>query len=348
MLNLGTDEIIKYPFIAEAKEYLQDKGFTLEQFVNDPDHKLIIDMAYERIKSAANGKIYLNKNINKSSFLPREIFSFIIAVVLLKLSNADVLIKKFALSEARRAEKHLEKDLEAKINIHSDNIRKQLEYKKSQQELAIKIIKELFSINIQKNNDHFIISVPDYLKHSIHFHELEWKLVNRYVHHGFVFLTPHETVRLLRQKINYYIFSRIQSIKVGNIKHSLQNYINNINIMTKKFNISSTVSTIYPPCIKHALHVLDNGENLSHFGRLMLATFLLGKDKSVSEIVTLFKKAPDYNEKITLYQIQHLAGISGSKTKYNCPSCQKIKIHNLCFATSECNNIVNPFQFKRK
>lgn len=118
--------------------------------------------------------------------------------------------------------------------------------------------------------------------------------------------------------------------------------------MTKKFNVASTVSTVYPPCIKHALHVLDDGENLSHFGRLMLATFLLGKKKSVNEIVTLFKKAPDYNEKITLYQIQHLAGISGSKTKYNCPSCKKIKIHNLCFATSECNNIVNPFQFKRK
>ncbi len=350
MLNLGTDEIIKYPFLAEAKAYLKDKGFTLEQFVNDPDHKFIIDIAYDRIKYAANGEIYpsiYKNNINKSSLLPREIFSFIIAVVLLKMSHANILIKKFALSEARRAEKYLEKDLEAKIDIHSDNIREQLEYKVNQQELAIKIIKELFSVDIHKNHDdHFIITVPDYLRHAIHFHELEWKLVNRYVHHGFVFLTPHETVRLLRRKIDQYISSRIHSVEVTSIKHSLQNYINNIIVMAQKFVVPASTSTEYPPCIKHALDVLKNGKNLSHSGRFLLATFLLGHNKSITEIVSLFKNAPDYNERTTLYQINHLAGLSGSRTKYNCPSCQKIKIHNLCFATSECNNITNPFQFK--
>ena len=32
MLNLGTDEIVKYPFLAEAGKYLSDKGFSLDQF----------------------------------------------------------------------------------------------------------------------------------------------------------------------------------------------------------------------------------------------------------------------------------------------------------------------------
>lgn len=351
MLNLGTDEIIKYPFLAEAKAYLKDKGFTLEQFVNDPDHKFIIDIAYDRIKYAANGKIYPpiynNDDINTSSFLPREIFSFIIAVVLLKMSRVNILIKKFALSEARRAEKYLEKDLEAKIDIHSDNIRKQLEHKTNQQELAIKIIKELFSVEIQKNNDHFIIAAQDYLKHAVHFHETEWKLVNRYLSKGFVYLTPHETVRLLRRKIDQYISSRIYSIEIPSIQNSLRYYINNITLMAKKFSIPSFPSSgEYPPCIKHTLAMLENGKNLSHSGRFLLATFLLSKKKPMVEIISLFKNAPDYNPKTTLYQINHLAGLSGSRIKYNCPSCQKIKTHNLCFATSECNNISTPLQFK--
>ena len=41
MVNLGVDEIIKYPFLTEAGQYLQDKGFTLEQFGTDSDLSLI-------------------------------------------------------------------------------------------------------------------------------------------------------------------------------------------------------------------------------------------------------------------------------------------------------------------
>jgi len=53
MISLGQDEIAKYPFLAEAGQYLKDKGFTLEQFATDPDLKIIVDKAYERIESAA-------------------------------------------------------------------------------------------------------------------------------------------------------------------------------------------------------------------------------------------------------------------------------------------------------
>jgi len=33
MISLGQDEIAKYPFLAEAGQYLKDKGFTLEQLL---------------------------------------------------------------------------------------------------------------------------------------------------------------------------------------------------------------------------------------------------------------------------------------------------------------------------
>ena len=32
MVNLGNDEIVKYPFLTEAGKYLNDLGFSLEQF----------------------------------------------------------------------------------------------------------------------------------------------------------------------------------------------------------------------------------------------------------------------------------------------------------------------------
>ncbi|TAK27881.1 MAG: DNA primase, partial [Nitrosarchaeum sp.] len=33
---------------------------------------------------------------------------------------------------------------------------------------------------------------------------------------------------------------------------------------------------------------------------------------------------------------------------YSCPSCEKLKTQNLCFAIPECDNIINPLQFGKK
>jgi len=339
MLALGQDEIAKYPFLADAGQYLKDKGFTLEQFGTDPDLKQLIDKAFDRIRVAADGKIYKSDldgdHVSKEAALPREVFSFLLAIVLLKLSGMHTLIKRFALAEARRAEKYLEKDL---ANI-SDESKKQL---------AIKVIDDLFSIQIEKLDDYFVIPVSDYLKHSINFHEREWKLINRHVENGQVFLTPHETVRLIRKELGTYINSKIINAKTPSMISGFEDSVSKLILLSKKFTTYVVTTGEYPPCIKHAIEVLEKGENLPHSGRFMLAAFLLSKGQSVQQIAPLFKNAPDYNERVTLYQLNHLSGTSGSGTQYSCPSCEKLKTQSLCFATSECDNIINPLQFGKK
>lgn len=339
MISLGQDELAKYPFLADAGGYLKDKGFTLEQFSMDPDLKIIVDKAYHRIEVAANGKIYksdLGENQTATEIaLPREVFSFLLAVVLLKLSGMNTLIKRFALSEARRAEKYLEKDLAS----FSD---------KTKEQLAIKIIEELFSVKVCKIEEDFIIPVSDYLRHSIYFHEREWKLVNRRVKNGNVFLTSHETVRLVRKELGNYINSKIQSSNTPPMSSAFEEPVKRLVSLAKKFSPVKTISTEYPPCIKNAIAVLEKGENLPHSGRFLLASFLLSRGQTIQQIEPLFRNAPDYNEKITLYQLNHLAGTSGSGTKYSCPSCEKIKSQNLCFAIPECDSIFNPLQFGKK
>ncbi len=337
MISLGQDEMAKYPFLADAGQYLKDKGFTLEQFASDPDLKLIIDKAIHRIETAADGKIYksdiFNDHAAKAASLPREVFSFLIAVVLLKLSGTHSLIRRFALAEARRAEKYLEKDL-------TDLSEKE--------DLATQILRDLFSMTVQKNNDYFVIPASDYLKHSVSFHEREWKLINRKVENGMVFLTSHETVRLVRKELGNYINSKIQNASVPLMSNDFNEPIKRLTALSKKFTTTTISSGEYPPCIKHAIEVLEKGENLPHSGRFLLGTFLLSVGQSVEQIAPLFKNAPDYNEKITLYQLNHLAGSSGSGTKYSCPSCEKLQSQNLCFATPQCDGIINPLQFGKK
>ena len=329
MVSLGQDEIAKYPFLAEAGQYLRDKGFTLEQFATDSDLQIIVDKAYERIEAATNGKVYNTKFDNSDTF------SFLIAIILLKLSGKNTLINRFSLAEARRAEKFLEKDL-----VDNSN--------KTSEELAIKIIGDVFSVSVKKNKNHFVIPIPDYLRHAVNFHELEWKLVNRHVENGMVFLSPHETVRLIRFELGRYIGSRIRAANTPSMPKGFEDKVNKLTELAKKFVVNTVVSTEYPPCIKHAIDVLNNGENLPHFGRFMLATFLLGRGQTIDDIAPLFKNAPDYNEKITRYQIKQVAGETGSNTKYSCPSCEKIKSHDMCFATPDCDNIINPMQFGKK
>ena len=338
MISLGQDEIAKYPFLAEAGQYLKDKGFTLEQFATDPDLKIIVDKAYERIESAAEDKTYypeLDDPSEKETTLPLNVFSFLIAIVLLKLSGLNTLINRFSLAEARRAEKFLERDLVSNSN-------------KTSEEFAIKIFREIFSIIIKKAEDYFVISISDYLRHAVNFHELEWKLVNRHVENGMVFLTPHESARLIRKELGVYIGAKIRAANTPSMSKGFEDKVNKLSALTKKFAVNIVVSTEHPPCIKHAIEALNNGENLSHSGRFMLATFLLGRGQTIDDIAPLFKNAPDYDEKVTRYQIKQVAGETGSNIKYSCPSCEKIKSNDLCYATPDCDNIINPMQFGKK
>ena len=313
MINLGTDEIVKYPFLAEAGKYLSDKGFSLEQFGTDPDLKRIVSMAFDRIQVASDGKIYNSNSSTNDSSLPMEVFSFLIAVILLKLTGMHTLIRRFSLAEARRSERFLEKDL----SNHKD---------KTKEHLALQILHDLFSITIQKQDDEFIIPVSN---------------------SGHVYLTSHETVRLVRKEIDLYISSKINSANTPTMIEGFQEYVDKLRILAKKFEVKVIESSEHPPCIKHAIEVLEKGENLSHSGRFMLATFLLARGQQVEQIAPLFKNAPDYNEKVTLYQLNHLSG-KNSTTEYKCPSCEKLKSQDLCFAIPECDNIINPIQFGRK
>jgi len=332
VLKLGIKDLVKYPFLAEAGEYLRETGLGLEQ-LGEPDWKPILEKAYGRIVVASSGQIYspdMERLDNDS-----EILSFIVAIILLKSASTGTLTRRFSLAEARRAEKYLQQDLW----VQKD---------KKNLELPLRIIQELFGIRVSVENDEFVIKIPDYLRRSVHFHEKEWKLVNRRVADGLVYLTAHETVRLIRTELGEYINSKIQSISIGSIPESFRQRVQDLILLAKRFSDTTIVSSDYPPCIKHAIGVLERGENLPHSGRFLLATYLLARGQTVDQIAPLFKNAPDYNERVTKYQLEHISGSSGKGTKYQCPSCDKLRSENLCFATPDCDGIINPVQFGKK
>jgi len=87
------------------------------------------------------------------------------------------------------------------------------------------------------------------------------------------------------------------------------------------------------------------GKNLSHSARFALASFLLNIGKTVDEIIEIFRAAPDFREDIARYQVEHIAGLRGSKTKYTPFKCDNMRSLGLC--RWKCRGVKHPLQFYR-
>ena len=331
---LGKDDLAKYPFLEEAGNYIRETHFDLDEF-NRSEFLHIIERASKRIEfELIQGKVFID--LEKYDI---ELFTFLVSLIIMKYINEDSAIKKFSLFEAMRVERFLVSDLSKEKDLTRKNL------------LISKVFRELFQLDVEldpKNNHLFKMNISDYLIRATSFNEEEWKLIGRAVDNGYVYLDGDETVRLIRYEIYKLMYNRIKNMNITKIPEQIKIHAGLIkNKLAPAIRYSHTTTDL-PPCIKKALELLNKSENLPHSARFMLATYMLSSGKSVDDVVLLFQNAPDYNEKITKYQVEHLAGKKGSQTKYSVPACSKLVNENLCYATIDCRGITNPIQFGRK
>jgi DNA primase large subunit len=329
---MGTGDLAKYPFLNEAGKYLRESGFGWEE-LDRPDMRDIIERAAERIEVEVSGHVY-----EKLDRYEIEILTFLVTLIMVKSIALEPVLRKYALAEARRAEKFLIEDLKRQNDAQKRS-------------LFAKIFDDLFKLKIDVAEDGrlFKVTVTDYLSRSSHFHEQEWKIINRLVDKGYVYLDADETVRLVRHELSVLIYDKVKAMTLPTLPQAIRTRADELKArLAPRYEYRAHTVTDYPPCVKHALEVMGRGENLPHSARVMLATYMLAIGKPIDEIVMMYQNAPDFNEKITRYQVEHLAGLKGSRTKYSVPSCEKLLNENLCFATEECSGIVNPVQFGRR
>ena len=332
-MKLGTADLAKYPFLNEASKFLSESHFDVDEF-NRPEMKYILDRAANRVEVEMQGK--LNKNLERYEV---EVLTFLGALLLVKLTNVDQILKKHSLFEAMRAEAFLIQDLRDERN------------EKRKRLILFEIFKELFRVEVDMDPDNgqiFRMKVTDYLVRSSHFHENGWKIVNKPLHGGYVYLDADEIVRLVRNELSKLIYQKIRAMSLSNVPQPIVEKANYLALKFKPtYEFKPAEILEYPPCINHALDLMSKGENLPHTARLMVATYMLSIGKDIDSIVTLFRTAPDFNENITRYQIEHLAGLKGGQTRYNVPSCSKLNSEDLCFRTSDCGEITSPLKFRR-
>lgn len=202
----------------------------------------------------------------------------------------------------------------------------------------------------------FSVSLTDYLKYSSRLSgDPKYALVNQLVRNGRVFLEKPVFVRILQEAIYKRIMEIYDSIPPDEehykpVVDEIMNILQEKGWLEKRtvgMEVESTAVGVvdleaFPPCMKMLLDMLVAGENLGHHERFTLAAFMARIGMDVDTMLNFFRHAPDFNEKIARYQLEHIAGLRGSRRKYMPYNCDTMKSYSLCPIQGYCEGGKNP------
>jgi DNA primase large subunit len=333
----------KYPFLPEAREELAKYGITLESF-SDPAYRRVVERAKRRILDA----IEYGDDVNPSSISDDdfvELASFPLSVAMIAAIGDKRLARRFALATSSLVIKLLE----------SEN-------PEWRDEMVLRIARDFFGMDVRRDSRivsgiayDYSLGLKDYLRGALAFNKPEWKLVNRVVERGRVLVTAHELIRLLKDRVMEHILSLVEKAgKVGALPSPVEEAIREIKermpaaIQLELTTVKSGPET-WPPCMRTIADRLMAGENISHFANFAFAAFLSNIGFEPHEIIRFYANRPDFKERIAKYQVEHIAGLRGSRTKYMTPSCSTMKTNGLCIKDGAlCGGIRNPLAYYRR
>ncbi len=330
-------DLAKYPFLQEAQEYIRELGFTIDD-IAQPEFSPVLDRAEKRLEEAlAKGRLSLEVVDERT-----EILSFPVSNLILSLTGEERARRRFALAEAKRAYEMLRFEPPEKLEqIATGTFQWKLKRVDTQ---------------LGKRFYDFAVGLTDFLRNSVHLKEPKWKLPNRVLDHGLVYTTREETSRLLEEEIRTRIVDRsarppLQTppplqTKVEQARGLIVKWLG----LPTAYELPKVpVPEAMPPCILHLIDELGDGKNVAHMGRFALASFLTNIGTDQEEVVRLFKPATDFSERMTRYQVEHIAGKRGGRTKYTCPMCTTLKTHGVCYKPDQvCSTIRNPLSYYKK
>jgi DNA primase large subunit len=243
-------------------------------------------------------------------------------------------------------------------NTYAKNCQSELKHLYAKKEINDSFIQKLCAnvgIKCMTLNRHFIdgteyqfaMDFSSYLHASTKINAEIWKLINRILDKGNVYLIRHDVILLLREYVRQKTlpdFSQMdEKLKenleqIPEIKEIIEKISEIVAQNTQRFQSSLMVdgetigSDLFAPCIKAILHRAVQGENLSHNERLAIAFYYLNTNHSIEETVDIFRTSPDFDEKIARYQVEFAAGRGGKGKKYSMFKCSKLKSLHLCYA----------------
>jgi DNA primase large subunit len=328
------NDLAKYPFLKEAVAYVKTLDLKIEDLAS-PEFSQILERAEERVEEAILYAIVTRKTHNEEI----EILSFPTAIMLAAATQNSFIKRRYALAEAKQAYNNMKNEPPEKILAIANN----------------------FQWKIAADTEmpyQFKLHFTDYLRNTTNLREKKWKLVNRPLKNGNVYLTLNETARLLSEEVRKYMEKRLEIKDLPELPQKITETAEKIKSLTiekvSEAEIEGIPKTVkkdaFPPCMKALYDAASKGRHISHIGRFTLTAFLVNIGMPTESIIELFKNFSDFNERMTRYQVEHIAGERGSRTRYKPPKCDTLKTHGLCVEPDEtCKRLNHPLiYYKRK
>jgi len=326
-------DLAKYPFTPQTAEHVQALDLKITE-LEGSEYAQVLNRAEKRIEEAILYAQVGDQQRNDEI----EILSFPIAVMMVSTTKDQFIKRRYALAEAKRAYNLLKQENKEKVTQIADTFHWKIRPAKAAAA-------------------DYALHFADFLRNTTNFNETKWKLVNRTVLNGEVLLTKDEAARLLAEEVRRHIEEKLET-KIGlelpqgitnRVERLQQLYASRKGKMRLEEIPKEIVLDAFPPCIHQLYNTVLSGRHISHIGRFALTSFLINSGMTVNNVVDLFRSLSDFNERMTRYQAEHIAGGRGSRTRYIPPKCDTLRTHGVCPGMDEiCRRIRHPLAYYRR
>lgn len=350
--------LLKYPFIARPG----DLG------IGDLDLRVLVESMSDRLrevfprvfKDILGKRAEVNLQFFESSDESLACYMLLLAVA--KALNDTRLLNRIAIAYAKTAARTLVRESGHVIRYISLRVGVNVEFTESpdeKQPARLDIVEKPSRRRVNARFKPLQYSIPllDYVR--IVAERLSqnpaYSLENNIVANGRVYVDEKTITRILEEAIVRHVLAQAEeAVELVN-GPVLEAFVSEARRILdeagwyKKVSPGSLAETIegvnpeaLPPCIKRIISLVDSGGNPSHEERFNLAAFLANIGLSVDAILEYFKKTPDFNERIARYQVEHIAGLRGSRKKYMPYNCESMKSAGICPVDGQCKGGRNP------
>jgi len=312
-----------YPFTQEAAELVRQAGYTLESLAEKTSFRPVRRRALERVMGAIRGQIPDVRAETEAEILT-ELLSYPLARVMISCLKDDFLIKRYALTEAKLAYARMQRagdiiPLAEDLGIHPQEVQ------------AIRL--------------HFL----EYLRAAHRMHSPRWKLVNRDLRGGYLTVSREELMRLMEEMVRDRVLKGLP-FEVEGICERFREQMRPLkeeleaSKLGQRADLGKVEEGAFPPCMRKMVSEVSQGLNLAHTARFALTSFLLQINMTPAEVVALFQASPDFDPERTRYQVEHIAGASG--TRYKPPTCVTMMTYGNCPGQDQlCRKIRHPLSY---
>ncbi len=317
--------ISDYPFTEAAASQVRAAGYSLESLLGKTSFKTVRGRAAQRVAGAIDGTIS-ESSANTDAELLAELLSYPLARVMVSCLGDSILLRRYALAESKLAYKRMQNEKEGLAAIADD-----------------------LGLHPQGPGP-YTIHFSEYIRAAHRMHSSKWKLTNRDLQQGHLTITEEELKRIMEEAAREKILKGLPLAVDEKICASLQEYLGplkeqlDIIRARDRVDLGHVEEGAFPPCIKKMLSDVAKGTNLAHSARFALVSFLLQINMTAEEVVSLFNTSPDFDEDRTRYQVEHIAGATG--TRYKPPACATMATYGNCPGEDElCRKIRHPLSY---